>query len=66
MHDGRFATLAQVLDHYRAGIVDSPNLAPQLRGPDGRPGLQIDDGQSEAIIAFLGSLTDGCGARDAQ
>lgn len=60
MHDGRFATLEQVLDHYRHGLVDSPNLAPQLRGRDGRPGLEFDDGESQAIIAFLHTLTDHC------
>lgn len=60
MHDGRFATLAQVLDHYRHGVVESPNLAPQLRGRDGRPGLELDDDDSAAIIAFLHALTDAC------
>ncbi|HLT39900.1 MAG TPA: cytochrome c peroxidase [Enhygromyxa sp.] len=60
MHDGRFATLEQVLDHYRHGLVESPNLASQLRGPDGSPGLDIDDDDREAIIAFLHTLTDGC------
>ncbi|HVH98252.1 MAG TPA: cytochrome c peroxidase [Enhygromyxa sp.] len=60
MHDGRFATLEQVLEHYRHGLVDSPNLAPQLRGRDGRPGLELDDGESQAIIAFLHTLTDHC------
>lgn len=60
MHDGRFATLAQVLDHYRHGIVESPNLAEQLRGRDGAPGLALDDDDSAAIIAFLHTLTDGC------
>jgi cytochrome c peroxidase len=60
MHDGRFATLEQVLKHYRHGVVESPNLAVELRGRDGRPGLELDDGDSEAIIAFLHTLTDGC------
>lgn len=60
MHDGRFATLEQVLDHYRHGVVDSPNLAAQLRGRDGRPGLELDDDEVAAIIAFLHTLTDHC------
>lgn len=60
MHDGRFATLEQVLEHYRHGVVESPNLAAALRGRDGRPGLELDDGESEAIIAFLHTLTDAC------
>jgi cytochrome c peroxidase len=61
MHDGRFATLEQVLEHYRHGILDSPNLAPALRDADGRPGLELDDDEAAAIIAFLHTLTDGCG-----
>ena len=31
MHDGRFTTLDQVLEHYRYGIVDSPTLDPLLK-----------------------------------
>jgi cytochrome c peroxidase len=60
MHDGRFATLEQVLDHYRHGVVESPNLAIELRGRDRKPGLEISDDQSAAIIAFLHTLTDHC------
>ena len=31
MHDGRFATLDDVLDHYSHGIQDVPTLDPRLR-----------------------------------
>ena len=31
MHDGRFATLEQVIDHYRTGVKDSPTLDPALK-----------------------------------
>lgn len=63
-HDGRLDAAAvpgsSVRWHYRHGVVASPNLAAQLRGNDDRPGLELDDDDSEAIIAFLHTLTDGC------
>ena len=59
MHDGRFATLAEVVDHYDHGVQDSPNLAPQLRNPDGTVRrLNLTAAQKAALIAFLGTLTD--------
>jgi ribosomal protein S18 acetylase RimI-like enzyme len=61
MHDGRFATLREVVDHYSEGIQDHPTLAPQLRvgGPEGAP-LRDDftDAQKDALVAFLETLAD--------
>ena len=37
MHDGRFNTLEEVVEHYNSGIQPNPNLAPVLRNPDGTP-----------------------------
>lgn len=31
MHDGRFATLEEVVEHYNSGVVNHPNLSSQLR-----------------------------------
>jgi len=59
MHDGRFATLDQVLDHYSHGIADHPSLDPRLRDEQGAPKiLNITDHEKSAIIAFLNSMTD--------
>ena len=64
MHDGRFATLEQVVDFYNAGVVNHPNLSPQLRTPPGGPGggqprrLNLNNGQKAALVAFLKTLTD--------
>src|SRR5213079_3595062 len=33
MHDGRFATLEEVVEFYDSGIVNHPNLSPPLRVP---------------------------------
>lgn len=54
MHDGRFATLAEVLDHYSSGIQPHPNLDGFL--PPG--GFNLGPTQKAAIIAFLHTLTD--------
>ena len=59
MHDGRFVSLEQVIDHYSEGIQAHENLSPELRGGDGQPiDLPFTDEQKEALIAFLLTLTD--------
>jgi cytochrome c peroxidase len=58
MHDGRFATLREVIDHYDHGIKASSNLDPILGG-DGAPHrLNISDADKDALEAFLRTLTD--------
>ncbi len=65
MHDGRFATLEQVVEFYNSGVVAHPNLSGPLRaGPPG-PGqpvvarrLNLTAGQKTALVAFLKTLTD--------
>lgn len=52
MHDGRFATIEEVFDHYRNPVL-SATLAPQLSN-----GLPISKEEELALIAFLGTLTD--------
>lgn len=59
MHDGRFATLEQVIEHYNSGIKNHPNLANQLRLPNGQPRLlNISPADKAALVAFLKTLTD--------
>ena len=59
MHDGRFSTLEQVIDHYDHGVQNAPGLDPGLRGADGRPRrLNLLPEQKAALIAFLHTLTD--------
>ncbi|TRX58814.1 cytochrome-c peroxidase [Fulvivirga sp. M361] len=57
MHDGRFETLEEVLEHYSDGVVDSPTLASELRKDDGF-GIALSDVEQQKIIAFLNTLTD--------
>ena len=63
MHDGGFATLEEVIDHYSDGICDSPNLDNLIRtkfddNGDGTFGLNLTDEQKTALVAFLNALTD--------
>jgi cytochrome c peroxidase len=59
MHDGRLATLEDVIDHYADGVLDHPNLDPRLRGPGGAPRiLGLDAADRSALVAFLHTLTD--------
>jgi cytochrome c peroxidase len=59
MHDGRYATLSDVIDHYSHNIQNSPNLDPRLKDNTGNPlQMNITDNDKQAIIAFLNTLTD--------
>ncbi|HMQ62568.1 MAG TPA: cytochrome c peroxidase [Flavilitoribacter sp.] len=57
MHDGRFKTLQQVLNHYRSGVKDAPTLAPELK-KNGQLGIPLTDDEVEKLILFLETLTD--------
>ena len=61
MHDGRFASLEEVVEHYNSGVQDHPNLAPQLRvnGPNSPPiMLNLSEDEKAALVSFLKTLTD--------
>jgi len=57
MHDGRFQTLEQVVEHYCTGMKRSGTLDPNLaKHPDG--GVPLSDPDKKALVAFLKTLTD--------
>ena len=56
MHDGRFETLEEVLDHYATGGHAAPNLASEMATSNSIRTLTSDE--KEDIIAFLHALTD--------
>jgi cytochrome c peroxidase len=58
MHDGRFATLAQVLAHYDHGVQPSATLDPLLRQPGGQLGIPLSAQEQADLLAFLNTLTD--------
>ena len=60
MHDGRFATLEEVIDHYNSGIKKSPNLDNVLKAWDTGEAIKLGltDTERSALVAFLNTLTD--------
>lgn len=59
MHDGRFATLEEVVEHYNSGIQAHPTLSPALTDENGNPvQLNFTDAEKAALVAFLKTLTD--------
>ena len=67
MHDGRFATLEEVVEHYNSGIKLGPALDVNRLAPNGVPlqlNLSADD--KAALVAFMKTLTDNTLTTDAK
>ena len=64
MHDGRFATLEEVVNHYSDNVADHPNLNFRLKDSDDpSPNsnvlrLNLTQAEKDALVAFLHTLTD--------
>jgi len=58
MHDGRFKTLEEVVDHYNSGMKNSSTIDPALIYPLNNGGLQLSDEDKRDLITFLKTLTD--------
>jgi cytochrome c peroxidase len=59
MHDGRFATLREVIEHYDSGVKASPNLDSILRDSSGGARrLNLSDEDKASLEAYLLTLTD--------
>jgi cytochrome c peroxidase len=59
MHDGRFNTLAQCINHYRTGVQQSSTLDPLLTN-----GITLTNTQATDIAVFLRTLTDSAFLKD--
>ena len=53
MHDGRFMTLKEVVNHYISGKVHSETLSPQLHTP-----ITLTSSEKVDLISFLLTLND--------
>jgi cytochrome c peroxidase len=53
MHDGRFKTLNEVMNHYSKGIAKATFIAPELKG-----GIALNAEEKVDLIAFLLTLND--------
>ena len=57
MHDGRFATLEEVINHYSDGLQFSPTIDPLMKKVS-QGGVQLSAEEKIALRAFLLTLTD--------
>jgi cytochrome c peroxidase len=57
MHDGRFKTLEEVIDHYDRGVARSDTLDPNL-AKHPREGLRLSRDDKAALLDFLRTLDD--------
>ena len=58
MHDGRFTTLREVVEHYNSGVKRSPQLDPGMTRAEGRLKLNLTTEELDQLVAFLHTLTD--------
>jgi cytochrome c peroxidase len=67
MHDGRFSTLREVIEHYNSGVKAHPQLDWRLKDAFWDRGFLVDNGprqlelteeEKDALEAFLHTLTD--------
>ena len=59
MHDGRFTSLEDVLEHYSAGIKANSGLSAPLKNFNGTPkNMNFSTTEKQQLIAFLKTLTD--------
>jgi cytochrome c peroxidase len=70
MHDGRFKTLKEVINHYNSGGYPSPWVDAfigkhQTAEPGGTVGLDLTEEQKDDLIAFLLTMTDSSFVKNA-
>ncbi|WP_421894975.1 cytochrome-c peroxidase [Marinoscillum sp.] len=58
MHNARFYTLEEVMDHYDQGMVSSPTLDPGFKENDQVKGISLTEAEKAKLISFIKTLTD--------
>lgn len=59
MHDGRFETLMDVVEHYNSGVQNSDNLDNRLQVQGGNVRrLNLSEADKQALVDFMNTLTD--------
>ncbi|MGK0273015.1 MAG: cytochrome c peroxidase [Cocleimonas sp.] len=58
MHDGRFNTLLDVVEHYNSGVQDHPNLDNRLQRNGNPVQMNLSDQDKEDLVAFMLTFTD--------
>jgi cytochrome c peroxidase len=62
MHDGRFKTLTEVVNHYSDAVQPHTHLDQKFVGTNG--GLHLSTEEKQALVAFLNTLTDNTMVND--
>lgn len=57
MHDGRFETLDEVIEHYSSGISQSATIDPLIEFAS-QGGVQLDPQEKDLLLQFLNTFTD--------
>lgn len=58
MHNAKFITLEEVLQHYAEGVKDSETLDTVLKNENSQLGIELTESEQADIITFLKTLTD--------
>ncbi len=58
MHDGRFETLEEVVEHYSSGIKNHQNLNSNLKVGQSAMRFDFSESEKQDLVAYLKSLTD--------
>lgn len=58
MHDGRYASLEEVVEHYNSKIQLHKNLDPKFKTASGAQRLNMSSYDKSALVSFLKTLTD--------
>lgn len=59
MHDGRFETLEEVVEHYSTGVKNHPTLSGHMKNHLGEARhLDLTKLEAEALVAFMKTFTD--------
>lgn len=66
MHDGRFASLEEVIEHYSTGIEFHQNLHSDLRDGNTPKRMNFTETEKANLIAYLNTLTDNSFIHDAK
>lgn len=66
MHDGRFSSLADVVEHYNSGVQNGPALDNRLRPGGQLQQLNLTQDEKNELVAFLETLRDPSLINDAR
>ena len=64
MHDGRFAAMEEVLNHYTSGVKNNAVLDSAFKQANGKRGLPLNAAEKKKLLSFLQTLSDTAFVKD--